>query len=241
MNNSEQFRPKKDTSILPSIPLEVIRQLPQSELEVLAQNAGLPYEKFIAMIDRSSRAAQGHTDALKSKDINYAGSTKFLRPVSESERTETAILQQQSDAWIHDLYYTEKNLTKEAREKLYQQALEALTKVFAVERHEKVHALFMSGTPLIEALQIVSGEFEERALRSSNTPAIRDALKRNLFEQSSLQQFGEGTIFNTAGVAGGYTSVSGPTGSALKFNVDQPLNFPHGGRPRRSNDELEPY
>lgn len=70
---------------------------------------------------------------------------------------------------------------------------------------------------------------EEDERRRKNSPFSREALNKAERELSDMISTYE------------QKSRQGSTGSAEKFEVNLPLNFPRNPRPRRSNDELEPF
>jgi hypothetical protein len=214
--------------------MEQIIKLAPEHLDEVAARAGMTAAQLREIAERNVRRQQEMKKVRESADINAAGITKYLLPVSEGRRKEIAELQALSERLMNMLYYSEKEQDAELRRHREKKLERVLTDIYEAEKNDAIYALYKGGMEIMTATKQVNAELLERARRAANMPAVQRALYANARAETE-KMYG-----TSAEAASRWEPGAGDsTGSAEYFSVAQPLNYRKNPRPRRYNDSLD--
>ena len=214
-----------------ALPLEAYEKLPPEQLESIAKEAGVAVEKFKELI-------------LQAKSQKQEDEEKRARAVSEDREFQNIYrhIPERVRAALKKMRASKEDLEKAehleaAAYKIFDDpnhSPEEVKKMFSDAWTIKISNRFYelcAGRSVKETRAFLEEEIKDKISRT-NIPELRDAMR----EQLDIFFV---TLKGLISPKGQWREPPGSSGSAEKFGVGSPLNFPKHGRPRRLNDELE--
>jgi len=225
----EQPKPRRESLVSGlSLPLETYAKMDPAEFDRIAADAGVPSEKLRQMLQKAADGAKRQGEK-EDADVQFNRKWAFVpghlrQQVSKMQAT----IDELNDA---DKKETEAYALIDAngtRDAVYDKFLESqliLTKHRLSELARK--------HPWQDEFGVLEEEKTEESQRRENVPEYARAI-RDSFVRVRNELIGSGNEYASKREPDVY-------GPAEVYDVNIPLNFPRNPRPRRSNDELEPF
>ncbi len=212
-----------------STPLSVLEKLPKNKLRKAAAEAGLTVEKLRELVKRASHA-YAEQQAAKQKVVEAEAllAQKF-RLVPARVRRMIDAMQLNAERELLADRLERKAYALVESEAFGREASGNFVEAKLIMYRGFLYEACLSMT-LSQAMHDLADKCRGDCRNLQNIPRFRDAARRAL---KALRKELEGDRGDSNGLP-----IDGP---ALVYSVNVPLNFPRHPRPRRSNDELEPF